>query len=67
MWVGGGINNPQNIPVHHIRGITCKAMKEMLIFNKFRIEKVIGCDHRAKWLFRKTPSLAPVVMFVCIK
>lgn len=53
--------------IHHIRGITCRAMKELVIYNGFKIEKIIGFDHRFEKLFKYFPGLAPVNVFVCKK
>jgi len=53
--------------LHHIRGITHKAMKELVQAQGFRINKILGYDWRFKGLFYKFPSIAPVNIFVCEK
>jgi len=63
----GKMNNSTAAPVHHIRGITMKAMKEMLMYFGFDIVKVYGYDHRLKHLLRYIPSLAPVNLFIVRK
>jgi len=63
----GRLNNRGNQPIHHIRGITHRAMKEMLEFNGFEIIKVIGYEWRLKKLFYYFPSIAPVNIFICLK
>lgn len=69
----GKLNNPNNKPIHHIRGITNKAMKEMVGFHGFRIEKMFGHSNKFKnsnifnKIFYYMPSLAPANIFVCRK
>ncbi|MEI6774570.1 MAG: methyltransferase domain-containing protein [bacterium] len=63
----GKINNPNGIPIHHIRGITTKAMIEMISYYGFKTEKVIGYDHRFRGVFYYIPSLAPINFFICRK
>ncbi|HOV97471.1 MAG TPA: hypothetical protein PLW49_00430, partial [bacterium] len=63
----GKLNNRGNRPIHHIRGITHRAMKEMLEFNGFEIIKAIGYEWRLKKLFYYFPSIAPVNIFICLK
>jgi len=63
----GRINNPANIPIHHIRGITTKAMKEMLEYYGFKIRKVCGYDWQFPKIFRFLPKLASVNIFISEK
>ncbi|MFA4942601.1 MAG: methyltransferase domain-containing protein [Patescibacteria group bacterium] len=63
----GKLNNSKNVPLHHIRGITNRAMREMLDFNNFKIVKIIGYEYRFKRLFRFFPSFAPVNIVICKK
>jgi 2-polyprenyl-3-methyl-5-hydroxy-6-metoxy-1,4-benzoquinol methylase len=64
----GRLNNSQNQPIHHLRGITYKAMREMVEFYGFKIIKTCGYDYRlVKGLFTLFTSLAPVNLFVCHK
>jgi SAM-dependent methyltransferase len=53
--------------IHHIRGITHGAMKDMVEYHGFDIEKIIGFDHRFGGLFRYFPGVAPVNIFICRK
>lgn len=63
----GHLNNPTNKPIHHIRGITHKAMKEMTEYHKFKLIKAFGYEHRIKKVFYKFPAIAPVNIFVAKK
>lgn len=63
----GSLNNPKNISIHHIRGITYKGMKELVKYHGFKIEKVIGWEFRMPFLFKRIPSLAPLNIFICRK
>ncbi|MBU4348433.1 class I SAM-dependent methyltransferase [Patescibacteria group bacterium] len=63
----GKYNNPENKTIHHIRGISNKAMKEMVLYYSFEIEKIIGFEYRFGKLFKYIPSLAPVNIFICKK
>jgi 2-polyprenyl-3-methyl-5-hydroxy-6-metoxy-1,4-benzoquinol methylase len=63
----GKLNNKTNTTIHHIRGITHKAMKEMVNYHGFRIIKTIGYEFRFKKLFYFFPSIAPVNIIVCKK
>jgi len=67
----GRYNNPNNnSPVHHIRGISHKAIKEMLAYYGFEIITAIGYEHHFKILrnlFYLFPSIAPVNIFICKK
>ncbi len=38
----GKLNNPTNTSIHHIRGITYRAMRELLQVNHFRVLKTFG-------------------------
>jgi SAM-dependent methyltransferase len=53
--------------IHHIRGITHRAMKDMVEYHGFNIEKIIGFDHRFKKLSYYFPGIAPVNVFICRK
>lgn len=63
----GKLNNPKNEPIHHIRGITYIAMKELIQFYGFKIKKIYGYEYRLKGFFGSFPSLAPVDIFICKK
>jgi len=63
----GKMNNPYDLPIHHIRGITYRAMREMLKYYGFEIIKVYK-DNKGKILLRLLPcGMASVVLFVCKK
>lgn len=63
----GRINNPDDNPIHHIRGITHNAMKDMVHFHKFKIIDMIGYEYRLGKIFKHFPSLAPVNIFILKK
>lgn len=63
----GRMNNPHDEPIHHIRGITYGAMKEMLKFNNFKIIKTYNANKGAFFLNFLPSSLASVILFVCKK
>ncbi len=63
----GQYNNPRGKSIHHLRGITHRAMKEMIMYYGFTIEKIIGYDYRFKNLFAAIPSFAPINIFICKK
>lgn len=62
-----GMKNCQGVSIHHIRGITHKAMKEMVSYHGFTIKQIIGYEYRLPWLFQSFPSIAPVNIFICEK
>jgi SAM-dependent methyltransferase len=62
----GKRNNAQGITLHHIRGITTGAMKELICYHGFTIEKVIGFDYRLKFL-NPFPQFTAVNIFICRK
>lgn len=59
----GRLNNPMDSPVHHIRGITYRAMKEFLKANKFKINKIKGYDKLN--LLGICPRISTSVLYVC--
>ena len=60
----GKLNNPSGVPLHHIRGITYRAMCELLKANGFVIRKAEGCTN----LFHiKSPRIATDVVYMCVK
>jgi hypothetical protein len=63
----GKLNNRSGIPIHHIRGFTLRAIKEMLSYYNFQILKVYGYDHRLKRLMKYFPSIASVNIIVARK
>lgn len=65
MGVFGRMNNPSDSVLHHIRGITYRAMKELLEANEFKIHKVMGCDKTN--LLRVCPRISSTILFVCSK
>ncbi|MCK5521728.1 MAG: methyltransferase domain-containing protein [Thiomargarita sp.] len=63
----GKLNNPMNVSIHHIRGFTHRAIKEMLSYYGFSIIKIYGYDHRLKRLMKYFPSFASVNVIVARK
>ena len=63
----GRLNNKNNEPLHHIRGITYRAMVAMLKFHGFKVIKVIGYEYRLKKLFYYFPGIAPINIYICKK
>jgi 2-polyprenyl-3-methyl-5-hydroxy-6-metoxy-1,4-benzoquinol methylase len=61
----GKLNNPKNEPIHHIRGFTYRAIKEMLKYNNFKIIKSIGYNKKPK--LPLPVGLSSVVLFICKK
>lgn len=66
-YLFGKLNNPKNEPIHHIRGITYRAMKELIQFYSFKIKKIYGYEYRLRRLFGLFPSFAPIDIFICKK
>lgn len=66
--VFGALNSPQGITIHHIRGITYRACKEMLSYSGFQILEERGFSHgRFEGVAKHFPSIAPEIWFVCKK
>lgn len=63
----GRLNNRSGTPIHHIRGFTLRAIKEMLSYYGFSIVKIYGYDHRLKRLMKYFPSIAAVNVIVARK
>lgn len=63
----GKLNTPRGASLHHIRGITSRAMKELVEFHGFEIVSIYGYSKHVPVLFKRFPSLAPVNVFVCRK
>lgn len=63
----GKFNGGRGLPIHHIRGITHRAMKDLLGIHGFKVVKMFGYEYRFKKLFYYFPSIAPVNVFVCKK
>ncbi len=62
----GKKNNPHNNSIHHIRGITYKAMKEELMKKGFNIKNVYGQDNALKFL-KCFPKLSSVIGYKAVK
>ena len=62
----GRMNNSGAV-LHHIRGITYKAMKELLLYHHFKVKKVYGRSASFLSLFDYVPSLSSDVLYVCKK
>lgn len=67
MGIFGKINYPWGSSLHHIRGITTKAMKELLEYHNFSVVNILGYSDRLKGLFKLFPYLAPLNVMVCKK
>ena len=65
--VFGRLNNPSGGSIHHIRGFTSRAIKQLLAFHGFDIEAVEGSSFTHPRLFRHFPSLAPQLVIHCRK
>lgn len=66
--VFGRLNgNQPHEAIHHIRGITHRAMKELVKYHGFDIIRVMGTSTNRIRLFNVFPSIAPVNIFVCRK
>lgn len=63
----GKINNKPGGSIHHIRGITYKAMIGMVNYHGFKVIKKIGFDYRFGKLFYFFSSIAPINIFICKK
>lgn len=59
--------NQSHESIHHIRGITHRAMKEFVRFHGFELDFVLGISTNRIRLFDAFPSIAPVNIFVCKK
>lgn len=62
----GKMQNPEGHVIHHIRGITYKAMIEMIKYNRFVLQKVIATSINKMKIF-VIPSLAPNNIYICKK
>ena len=66
--VFGRLNgNQPHEAIHHIRGITHRAMKELVQFHGFDVICVLGASTNRIRIFNGLPSIAPVNIFVCRK
>lgn len=63
----GKFNSSDGKTIHHLRGITYRAMKEMLTYHGFEVEKTWGYDFRFKRAFRCFPGIASIIILVCHK
>lgn len=63
----GRFNNPRDIPLHHIRGISHSAMRDLVRYHGFEIVKIQGYDYRFPKIFSFFPSVAPINIFACRK
>jgi len=56
--------------LHHIRGITTKAMRDLIAYHGLKVVKIIGYSNVNLLpinLFKYFPSLAPTNVFICQK
>lgn len=63
----GKLNNNTGETLHHVRGITYRAMKEMINHHGFKIIKTFGYEYRFKKLLYLFPAIAPIDIFICQK
>jgi 2-polyprenyl-3-methyl-5-hydroxy-6-metoxy-1,4-benzoquinol methylase len=63
----GKINSPADGSLHHIRGITHKAMIELIKHYGFTVLKKIGSEYRVPLFFYLFPEIAPINIFICKK
>lgn len=63
----GKLNNPNGEILHHIRGITYRAMKELLNFHNFKVLKTYGANGSIFKILNCFPSLSSDVLYVCRK
>lgn len=64
----GRLNNPTNVPIHHIRGIASQAGKELLEHHGLTIRKSLGASHGVMDYFWQFLSpFAPVNLIICRK
>lgn len=63
----GELNGGRGKTLHHIRGITHRAMKDLLDHHGFEIKKMIGYEYRLRKLLYYFPTIAPVNIFICKK
>ncbi len=63
MGVFGKKNNPKNKSIHHIRGITYYAMKELLRVHGFEIIKCNGYINK----YKVPVQFASVILYICSK
>lgn len=64
----GRYNNPSDVPIHHIRGITTRAGQELLKYHGLSIRQTIGSSHsRFEGLWRNIPGIAPVNLMISRK
>jgi SAM-dependent methyltransferase len=62
----GDFNNPTNQPIHHIRGITSRAGRELVRYHGLKIRDVIGTSGgRFHSIWKNLPGLAPVNLMIC--
>lgn len=59
--------NQPHEAIHHIRGITHRAMKELVQFHGFEVVRVLGASTNRIRVFNGFPSIAPVNIFICRK
>ncbi len=63
----GRMNNPTGVSIHHIRGITHRAMRELVAYHGFVVERAHGVSMKRMNLFNAFPTLAPNNIFICRK
>lgn len=61
----GKLSNPSGRPIHHIRGITLKAMIELLKYHGFETVEIIPYEYRLGKLPKIIRSFAPILVIKC--
>jgi 2-polyprenyl-3-methyl-5-hydroxy-6-metoxy-1,4-benzoquinol methylase len=62
----GRLSNPTGTTVHHIRGITLRAMKELLQYHGFKIAKIIPYEYRIGELPKLFSGISPILIIKCL-
>ena len=62
----GRYNNPKDQPIHHIRGITSRAGKELAQYHGLKVREMLGTSGgRFHALWKYLPGIAPVNVMIC--
>jgi hypothetical protein len=66
MGIFGKLNNPANIPLHHVRGITRAAGIELVQFHDLTVSHSIGGSVSGfDRLWALFPRFAPITLLIC--
>lgn len=61
----GRANNPTGQSLHHIRGFTQRAMRELIAYHGFHVQAIKGFAFSGPSSIGRVSSLAPQNLFVC--